>query len=79
MEVPEQVAAGIEAASSAEDSSVGTLSHLEWSHIGLRRQFRSLVRVVIQLSNRLDSLEALFALGSAFHAWHLALPRFHSS
>ncbi|CAE6932646.1 unnamed protein product [Symbiodinium natans] len=66
MEVPEQVATGIEAASSAEDSSVGTVSHLEWSHIGLRRQFRGLVRVVVQLSNRLDSLESLLALGLLF-------------
>ena len=74
MEVPEQVATGIEAASSAEDSSVGTVSHLEWSHIGLRRQFRGLVRVVVQLSNRLDSLESLLALGSAFRAWHLCCP-----
>ena len=45
MEVPELVAAGIEAASSAS-SSVGAVSHLEWSHIGLRRQFRGLVRPV---------------------------------
>ena len=65
MEAPEQVP---EVLSSAESSSISSVSRLENNHIYLRRQFRTLVRVVVQLSTRVADLAHRLCLQAVFSA-----------